>query len=361
MSCRCPVRALLLVAAGLMGCGESRAGEPLLIPSTMCQGLFLVPAEFGEEQLQLVLDTGADSWSLDPDAVERVRNRRIRHGKKVTLRKGIMGPLKLDKISARVHELDHLALALGHPIDGIIGFNTFEDFLLTLDYPARTITVEYRELPAVDGISVFEDFGQSRPFIRLELGDQAVPLLIDSGFSGGLDLNAGDPLSWQFQPVPVSVAVRYTGVELKLAGRMSQSLQVGPLLLRNPVTHISEGTRLLGAEVLQYLRLAFDQKNRRIQMQAVDRSEIESAPLRDWGLGFRPRAEGLEVTGVFKSTPAEAAGIRAGDLLLSIDGEPVHERGCRPLDEPRPLRALLHFRRGQEELTVELETAVLVP
>lgn len=177
----------------------------------------------------------------------------------------------------------------------------------------------------------------------------------------GLDLNVDDLLSWQFAPVPVSVAVRYSGFELKKAGRLGGRLQLGPLSLQQPVVRISEGTRLLGAELLQPMRLSFDQRNKRIRMQAYAENVISSGPLRDWGLGFRPRTAGLEVTGVFKATPAAAAGIKQGDLLVSIDGVTVHERPCRQLSDPEPDRAILGFLRGDEEFLIELDTAVLVP
>jgi hypothetical protein len=332
-----------------------------LIPSTMCRGLFVVPATWKDETLQLILDTGADGWSLDPDGIERVSGKRLRHGKKVTLRKGELGHLKLKKIKARVHEMDHLALALGTHIDGIVGFNTFDDLLLTLDYKAEEVRVGQGALPQVDGVEVFEDYGKSRPFIALDLGDERVPLLIDSGFAGGIDLNLKDPLTWQTKPSLVEASVRYSEVVLQSAGRLDVNLKVGPLLLERPTVRVSDGTRLLGVEVLQHMQLTFDKRNQRIRMIPYDQSVVKFEPFRSWGLGFRPRTNGMEITGVFSGTPAQAAGIKVGDLLTAINGVPIHERGCRSINDPQPLSARLSIVSDGEKKEIELETAILIP
>lgn len=332
-----------------------------LIPSTSCRGLFIVPVSWKEETLQVVLDTGASHWSVDPDALERLRGKRYATGKKVTLRKGQAGPLYLRRLKVRVHELDHLALAIGHEVDGIMGMDTFDELLLTLDYPAREVRVQEGALPEIDGMNVFRDHGKTRPFVRFEVGDTAVPVLIDSGFTGRLKLHEDDPLEWKVEPTMVHVAVRYSEVELQYAGRLEGDFRLGPLRLVEPVTGLTDGTRLAGAELLRHLVLSFDRNQRRVLMQAPGDARVISEPYRSLGLGLRPRRNGLEVTGVFSDTPAEQSGIVRGDLVTHLDGEFVHDRRCESRDDSLPGARRLTLLREGYSFEVDVEQAVLIP
>ena len=354
---------LILACLVCVGAAADQAGDDALrvVPSKMCRGLFIVPVSWGEHTLEFVMDTGADGWSIDPDSLERVKKRRYRSGKKVTLRKGQAGPLNLKKIKARVHEMDHLALAIGVPIDGIRGVNTFSKVLLQLDYPQETIRAGKGALPEVDEVEVFRDFGKSRPFVRLMIGDTAVPVLIDSGSTGAIELHEDDPIGWAFEPTMVTMAVRYSSIELEYAGRLSSDLQFGPLRLVQPVTTLTSNTRLAGAQLLRHVVLTLDATNKRVRMVPAGDTDVEFEPYRSWGIGFRPRLRGMEVTGVFKNTPAEAAGIRKGDLLMSVDGVHVHDRGCRPIDDDTPQLAQMNFERDGQPFEVLLHSTILVP
>jgi hypothetical protein len=358
---RVAVMALCAMAFPAVAAGPFDALQGKLVPSSYCRGLFIVPVSWKDQTLQFVLDTGASHWSVDPDALERLRGKRYASGKKITLRKGMAGPLKLRKLRAWIHELDHLALAVGHEVDGIMGVDTFEELLLTLDYPAREVRVQKGSLPEVNGIDIFRDHGKNRPFLRFEVGDKAVPVLLDSGFTGRLKLHEDDPLEWKVQPTMVHVAVRYAEVELQFAGRLQGLYRLGPLELVEPVTGVTDGTRLAGAELLQHVVLTLDRAQRRVLMRAHDDSRVSSEPYRSLGLGLRPRRNGLEVTGVFSGTPAEQAGIVRGDLVTHVDGQFVHDRSCESLSDAVPGSRRLTLLREGIRFEADVEQAVLIP
>ena len=48
-------------------------------------------------------------------------------------------------------------------------------------------------------------------------------------------------------------------------------------------------------------------------------------PVLGIGMGMRSRAKGVPVQKVEPNSPAAAAGVRVGDLIRSVDGEPVRE------------------------------------
>jgi hypothetical protein len=346
------------------------AGEPApgkRIPADLCRGLWIVPLAFGEggpeRTLRLVLDTGASETSVDPDAVQRVFGKRVRPGKKITLRDGTAGPMTVHRVRARTHDMDHLARALGTPIDGILGFPAFEDFLLTLDYPGREVRVGRGALPEVDGERVFRDVGTLRPYLMLEPGREPVPVLIDSGSTGALTLRESDVVSWAAEPRATGAVVRYRGIRIERTGRLDRDLTLGPLVALDPVTKLTaDGTRLLGHDLMQRFSWTFDTRNRRIRMVPDGDAPIVMPP--EWGIGvaFRPVDDGFAVARAFEDLPGARAGLRDGDVVVAVDGVPVHERGCRSLvDDGSPDPVVLTVRRDDRETTVEVVPQRIVP
>jgi hypothetical protein len=335
------------------------ATEEWTIPSSRCRGLFIVQVSWNEVTMDLILDTGAESSSIDPDAVSRALGRSVKPGRDVTMRDATAGPFRFGRLKARVHEMDHLALALGHPIDGILGFDAFRSVLLTIDYPESRIEVTSGTLPAVDHSRTFPTIGKGRPFLTLDLGGLRVPLLIDSGFSGGIDLDRDDPLEWEIEPRPIHASVRYSEVVIQHAGRLAGRLKVGPATLERPVVRVSDGTRLLGSTVLEHFVLTFDARNRRVRMVPGSDAPIRFEPVRGIGLAIHPREGVAEVIAVFPGSPAEGVGIRVGDRITTINGVPIADRGC--VSFVGETARSIGFDRDGESLEVDIEPAVLVP
>ena len=359
--------AIASASASAAATATADANPSQVIPSSRCRGLWIVALTFGEEgesarTLQLVLDTGASSSSVDPDAIERVLGRRVKVGKKVTLRDGTAGPLQVRRMKVRVHEMDHLALALGFAIDGILGFDVFADLLLTLDYHDDEVRVGRGKLGPVDGRKVFADLGKGRPYIALDFGDRKVPLLLDSGSGGGLDLRSEDVKQWLVEPRPVSAAVRFSKIEVTESGRLGESPRFGPLVIERPPVEVREGTRLVGAEALERFELTFDQRSRRIRMLPDSDGPIRLPLPRGIGAALYPRAGGFEVLRVFDGLPAAEAGLRVGDVVVAIDGTPVAKLGCvRAEDDPGRTSKRLTIRRDDHELELEVGIADLLP
>jgi predicted aspartyl protease len=357
---------IAVLAALVIGPASVHAADESVIPSETCKGLWIVPVSYSDDPdgvLRLLLDTGASYTSVDPDAVERLTGRRVREGKWVRLRDGEAGPMKIRKIKAQVHEMEHTARALGTPLDGILGFPTFENLLLTLDYPAEEIRVSKGSLPEIDDVTVFRDYGKVRPYLALDVGGTKIPVLVDSGFTGGLTLRESDPLEWASEPRAVSTSVRHNGIRIDRAGRLEADLAYGPLTLERPIVEVIEkGTRLSGEDLLRRFAWTFDQRERRIRMIAPSQDPIRLDPVRGTGLGLRPIDAGLEIVHLFADSPAEEAGLRTGDVIVATNGVPVYERGCVSMDDDTKQDSVtLSIVRGGEALDVVVEPRVLVP
>lgn len=350
-----------LVVPGLV------AADGHVVPSERCRGLWIVPLSFGErsdETLQMVFDTGAASTSIDPQSLERSHGRRVKAGKKVRLREVHVGPATVDRLTATVHDMDHLSRALGRPIDGILGHPTFRSVLLTLDYPAGEIHVAEGSLPEPDGETIFGDIGKKRPFLPVSFGGARLPILVDSGSLSALTVRASDELEWEAEPVLHSAAVRYSGIRIEKAGRLAADVPFGPLTLERPIVDVTPGddTRLAGYPILKRFVWTFDQRAKRIRMIADGDEPLRSEPTAITGVAYRPLEAGLEVARVFDRSPAERAGLREGDLVVAIDGTPVYERGCDGIVPPKagvPIR--LSILRGEQARELTVVPRVVVP
>lgn len=357
---------IALVAAGTLGPAAVRATEEIVIPSETCRGLWIVPLSFGsdpERVLRFMLDTGASYTSVDPDAIERLTGRRVPTGKWVRLRGGQAGSMKINKIKVKSHEMDRTARAVGTSLDGILGFPTFESLLLTLDYPAEEIRVSRGSLPEIDNKVIFRDVGKVRPFLALEIGGTLIPVLVDSGFTGGVTLRESDPLEWAIEPRAVSSSVRHHGSRLNRTGRLDVNVTYGPLIMEQPIVDIiEEGTRLSGEDVLRRFVWTFDQRSRRIRMVASSEDPIRFDPERGTGLALRPTDLGFEVYEVFPDSAAAEARLRKGDVIVAIDGTPVYERGCLSTDDdPDRDGVVISVVRGKKRFDVAIVSRVLVP
>lgn len=339
----------------------AQAGDKV-IPSTPCRGLWMVPVSFGEsadQTLHMVLDTGAWGTRVDPDGAARVLGRRVGRRKTARLRDGTAGALRIHEVTVQLHDLDHLSRALGTPVDGILGFDVFADLLLTLDYPAREVRVGAGALPPVDGASIFRDHGTERPFLALDIGSETVPVLVDSGSTGGLKLMDTDTPRWATAPVPTGASVHYDDVRLERTGRLDTDVPLGPRVLARPIAEIThDAPRLIGQELLREFVWTFDARNRRIRIVGDTAAPLETPALEGVGVAMRPVAAGFEVVRVFPGSAGADAGLVEGDVVTAVDGVAIAERGCRAVGSASPVWTVERDGVARE---VRVAPRVLVP
>jgi hypothetical protein len=336
----------------------------LVLPSETCRGLFIVPVTFGKgggTTLELLLDTGSTWTFIDPGAIRTMLGRVVRAGR-VSFQNGRIGEYGIGPLRAYIYPMKTLSRAVGRDIDGILGFPVFKDVLLTLDYPAEEIRISSGRLPRPDGREIFRDVGFKRPRLKVDVGGRRVKVLLDSGSTAHFKLKPTDRIKWSVEPRLVGASVLFAGVTLKEAGRSGDPVQFGPLIFEAPVVSLTGDERLVGWHVLRHFVLTFDQKKDRIRMLPDDTAPVRMGPLVGPGVATRPRPEGLEIIRVFPGTSAEAAGLREGDLVIAVNGTPVHERGCGdPRGVPAGQRQVWSFLRDGIRAEVEIETETLVP
>jgi len=359
----------LLAVASLLSIGSAAlAAEPVIVPTEICRGYFLVPitlparAGYPEDRtLWFLHDTGASSSYVDPDSIERVSGIRLSPRDRANIRDAQAGPVSINHLQARVGELDHLARALGHPIDGILSFGAFSDFLLTLDYEQGEMRLEEGRLPRPDGVTVFNADGPDyRPWMVVEFPDRRRRMLIDSGAAmTSLAVRRIDLYDTVEPPRPTGASMRLREVEERSGARSRLDAHIGPHRLIAPTLQSTPGTELIGGEVMRHFIWTFDQATERVRLvRHHPEVPITFEPDFDHGMVFEPHPQGYRVGSVIADTPASQAGVQPGDIVTAFNGQPLDRRGC---DGPAASNTLdVSLVRNGRPMTLTLQLFALV-
>jgi S1-C subfamily serine protease len=82
---------------------------------------------------------------------------------------------------------------------------------------------------------------------------------------------------------------------------------------------------LIGSRILENFAVTLDQKNSRVRLAREDTSPIVPPPCRVVGFRLQREEEGFVVWGVMPGSPAQRAGIKNGDVVVTINDKPVAE------------------------------------
>lgn len=167
--------------------------------------------------------------------------------------------------------------------EGLLGFPLFRDFLLTLDFPNRRITLASGALKP-DGAHSVLPFRtlQGLPIVSLSVGKVNVDTEIDSGGDGlSLPEEIAPRLKYLNDPVPFgrgeSLSTRF---QIKTA-RLAMDVHVGSYTFARPCVEINGAFPLanFGSSAMHDFALTFDQKNHLVRFDATRKShELAAAP-----------------------------------------------------------------------------------
>jgi predicted aspartyl protease len=156
--------------------------------------------------------------------------------------------------------------------DGLLGFTLFRDYLLTLDYPNRTMTLAEGALTA-DGENRVLPFRMPDgvPIVALRIGALRIDALVDSG-GDGLSLPKGLVAVLKFAVDPVAFAAGQsfsTRFEIK-AAKLAGDVRLGEYTFDRPFVEIHAAFPLanLGSCPMQNFALSFDQKKLLIRLES---------------------------------------------------------------------------------------------
>jgi predicted aspartyl protease len=156
--------------------------------------------------------------------------------------------------------------------DGLLGFTLFRDYLLTLDYPNRRMTLGTGALTSDGERSVLPfRMPDGVPIVPLQIGKLRTDALLDSG-GDGLSLPEGLASRLKFAVDPVAFAAGQsfsTRFQIK-AAKLAGDVRLGAYAFEEPFVEIHAAFPLadFGACPMQNFALTFDQKNLLVRFEA---------------------------------------------------------------------------------------------
>jgi hypothetical protein len=159
---------------------------------------------------------------------------------------------------------------------GILGFPLFENYLLTLDFPNRRMTLSSGALVS-DGESSVLPFRMPDgvPIAPMWIGDLRVEAQLDSGGTGlSLPQRLVPLLRFTSDPAPFGLVESLsTRFEIKTA-KLSSDVQLGEYTFAQPNVEINPAFPLvnLGAYPMQDFAITFDQMNQLLRLEASQKT-----------------------------------------------------------------------------------------
>jgi hypothetical protein len=290
--------------------------------------------------------------------------------------------LHLDDLNAL--PLSRLGMQGGRLMSVVLGAELFARNVVVIDYAAGMMDVWEPGAFAwpKDGVELPLTFEDRHPYVEATLAlPGRAPLtgrfVIDTGSSGALFLEAGtverESVLAAF-PRTLHASARGVGGDIGNVVGRGDHLDLGGLRLSGPIVvcpgsgagYLSASGTIgnIGGEILRRFRVVFDYPHRRVLFQPnaalSERFEADMS-----GAAYLPAADrpGARVVRVDEGTPAAEAGLHEGDVVESVDGEPLERVGFAVFrDRLRQPGREVRFgvRRGEQSLSLALTLRRLI-
>lgn len=321
----------------------SFAVPEVTVPARLLGQLLVVETRWGGAgPFRFLVDTGSSVTLVTPALARRFPGRAVSPGPaprlrvrgaaggsvelpRASLRRLELGGAVFEEVEVLLHDCAPLSAHLGLPIDGILGFPLFREVLLTLDYPgSRLVLRPASAATRIPGTAVPADAGGRTPLIPVRLGERSLLVLLDSGSAAGFSLNpVGLEPRYTVPPRPGAVLGTLAGEHPQRVARLAEPLVVAGQVFAEPVVDLTDELSSLGGAVLRHFSVTFDPRGGRVVFDRPGGDPPPRLRLRSAGLSFTRTPAYWRVAGVVPGSPAAAAGIEPGELVVRINGEPV--------------------------------------
>jgi hypothetical protein len=365
--------------------------EAAVLPFELVTGHIVIQASVNNSPpLSFILDTGDKYGIIDAD---RARELRLTLGGAIP----ILGVGPRPASGARVEDatfgvaglpgfsqpvtlampLADIAARLGHAVDGIIGADFISEFVVELDYEARTVTLHDKRTFTYHGPGEALPIrlnSSGHPIVRgsvTPVGGEGIQaeFAFDAGSGGALALHSpfADAHHLPGPALPTVRAVGQGGAGGSAAGRIGRvsALTIGRVTLHDPVALFSEDRAgafaatdaqgNIGQKIIGRFRVFLDYGRARIILEPTDTLDD---PFEAASAGVRIDASGpdyrtFSVADLLEAAPCSEAGLKKRDVIVSIDGRPAADLTLTKIYEmfERPLARTITIRRGAEMLT----------
>jgi hypothetical protein len=359
--------------------------KPLSIPAQIVGNQFIIETRWDKYgPWRFLVDTGSSVTLVSTDFARRYASDKAAlaapsvHVKSadgmstvlpaVTIRRIELDDARFENVQALIFDFTEISAHLGIKIDGVLGFPLFRETVFTLDYPQSqlvlTPTAPTPDPAFAQGTTIKFTNSQRTPFIPVRLGGENFVALIDSGNDGPLLLNLiGLHPTFTYGPSPGVTVGTLTGSRTQEIGRLEQPLDIGPHRFEKPIVDLTDQISAIGGEILRNFAVTFDQSRNQVSFYRDSSTPIPPQTRRAAGLSFSKTPTYWRVASVIPGSPAEAAGVQTGDLVIRINGETVADWNLRRYEAAvrRATEITFTFLKGPKETPVVIPTFDLVP
>lgn len=330
------------------------------IPFTTHANLIIVPVRINDsDTLQFILDTGVSNTIITDSSIAKYVNtdyvRTIKLdgvGRDSTLEASVsvgntlqVGYARIDQHNIVVLKEDILKLSelVGSPVHGIIGYDFFERFVVTVDFRHRQVLVQmpkYHKYSRSDGLKIPLEIINKKPYIDgitiTEAGKSAkVKLLLDTGAGHAMMLNtfsAGLPLPAKTIEVQLGI-----GLAGKISGQLGRldDVRIGNHDLKEVVTSFPDSASFggkfdptsdrqgnIGGELLRRFRVTINYPQGYMTMKPDKKALKEPFEHDMSGMDLRAKGDNFNdyyIDRVVEDSPAERAGLLKDDKIMYIN------------------------------------------
>jgi predicted aspartyl protease len=319
--------------------------------------IFIKLSVDGSAPMDFIFDSGAGYSAINYDAATKLKLN-LTHKESVAGAQGFvkgatikhnfitMGDIKLESnVTLEAFDLKHLAISIGRPIDGIIGFDLLNHHVTRINYTDKLIEIYSAESFPKIGEKVVMKLHNAIPVI-----DAEVTLNNDETITGTFYLNTGAGTTIDFnspfaktngvlQKTGKHYAYLVKGIENDEAnhfeGRIKlfnsdfydfRDVPIGISQAQSGLQADKKISGIIGNEVLNRFNITFDYANSVLYMEpnATIKNDFY---VNCSGLDVQMSADMTKVLihQVNTDGPAKSAGINSGDELVSINGKASSE------------------------------------
>ncbi len=373
------------------------------IPFEFQANLVIVPVKVNDsDTLRFILDTGVSSILLtDPVVAKKLGMKFVRSvkiagaGEGEEIEAGIVidNTIRIGDIIGYRQNLvvlqdDHLKLSefVGTPIHGIIGYEIFNRFTVTMDFSTNEIILEnpehYKYKPS-KGERFPITIEDNKPYLsvmELMKENQSTPIKVI------LDTGAGHALSLESSDIPLPDKVLKAQLGRGLNGIINGSLgrvpmlKVGKFEIKNLVasfpdtnsyrqkhTTLTERQGSIGCEFLRRFKVTFNYRDQYIVLKPINRRMKEPFEHNMSGIELMARGEDYHefmIDKVIANSPADDAGLQEGDRVMFINNKSSKDISISEIyklfqkGEGKPLNLVVKRGKGIILTTVNLRRLI---
>ena len=336
------------------------------IPFGLHANLIIIPARINNsDTLHFIVDTGVSSTIItDPSITPYINSEYVRTiqldgvGQDSTLEAhvSIGNTLQVGYAQTYNHNLvvlqkDLLKLSelIGTPINGLIGYELFERFVVTIDFRQREIFLQlpedYRYRPR-KGTLVPLEMVDKKPYISDIIisqkgSEQRVKLLLDTGAGHAVMLNTySTHIPLPDTTIDVQLGIGLSGKISGSLGRL-QGINIGGYPLTSVVASfpdsLSFGGKLnpnagrqgnIGGELLRRFRVTINYPEKYMVLKPIRRAMKETFEHDMSGMDLRAKGDKFNeyyIDKIVEDSPAFKAGLKKDDRLMFIDNSSASE------------------------------------